>query len=238
MNATCPPEPDLVAFVKTFGLTFGLVAAALAWLLNRIVSWCVWEGRRFLDGYEMMKIIHADISDTQRVEANYADADKARQLIEHLKATLPADAPLAPYVAVDNRQFGFDDGAKEIRLLPLRIIEAVFKYYRASGGLAVQLLDFRSDVFRSLSRSRQEAVILDTYVFGASVGNLADTAKSQLVSGMRMHRRYAAVALVFGGTCVLAAVVLAVEIFPKLLTEISAAVEWARACDASPTKLY
>ena len=236
MNAGCLPAPELVAFVKTFGITFGLVAAALAWLLNRIVSWCVWQGQRFINRYELMKIIDADIGDTQKVEASYADAEKARRLIEHLKATLPADAPLAPYVAVDNKQFGFDDGAKEICLLPPRIIEAAFKYYRASGSLAVQLMDFRSDVFRVLSRERQEAVIVDTYALGASVRSLAETARAQLRSEMHTHVRYGATAIVLVVACAVATIYIAAPLLPRLLNNFGAAVEWARACDLSPTK--
>ena len=115
----CPPEPALVAFLKTFGITFGFVSAALAWLLNRFLSWCVWEGGRILERYELMKIIHTEIADTQEVEVSYADDKNAREIIGTLNRKLPSDAPLIPYVAVDDRQFAFDDGTKEVRLLPL-----------------------------------------------------------------------------------------------------------------------
>jgi hypothetical protein len=146
----CAQEPTLIAFVKTFGTTFGLLAAALAWLLNRFLAWCVWEGGRFLERYELMKAVHAEINDTQRGEEHYADVDQGREFIHRLKQAIPADAPLVPYVAVDQRQLAFDDGLKQIRLLPTDLIEAVVGYYSASGGLGRQLEDFRSETFRSI----------------------------------------------------------------------------------------
>lgn len=114
MDANCLTAPEIVAFIRTFGIAFGLGAAAFAWLLNRIVSWCVWMAQRDPERLELMKIIDADIGDTQRVEETYADVDAALHLIERLRVTLPRDAPLAPYVAVDSDQFGFEESAKEI----------------------------------------------------------------------------------------------------------------------------
>lgn len=226
----------LIAFVATFGTTLGLLAAALAWLLNRFLAWCVWEGGRFLERYELMKAIHAEINDTQRGEEHYADVARGREFINRLKQTIPPDAPLVPYVAVDERQLAFDDGLKQIRLLPLDLIEAVVGYYTASGGLARQLADFRSETFRSISRDRQEAVILDTYREGAVVMTLAQTARDWLEAEMSAYRGYAATTAALALAAVVGtAYVIAVPV-PRLVSEIDGAVEWARTCDLSVSK--
>ena len=236
MTDVCAHEPALVAFVKTFGTTFGLLAAAVAWLLNRFLAWCVWEGGRFLERYELMKAIHAEINDTQRGEEHYADVAQGREFIARLKQTVPPDAPLVPYVAVDERQLAFDDGLKQIRLLPLDLIEAVVGYYTASGGLARQLADFRSETFGSISRDRQEAVILDTYREGAVVKDLAQTARNRLEAEMSKYRGYLAVAIALALVGLVGvAYVLTVPV-PRLVSEIDAAVEWAQTCELTVSK--
>lgn len=97
-------------------------------------------------------------------------------------------------------------------------------------------MDFRSDAFRTLSRERQEAVILDTYKLGAEVRDLARAARVLLQTDIRIqgHRFCRTILILIA--CALAAAFVVVMVLPGLLNQISGAVEWARACNVLPTK--
>ena len=235
MIADCAPEPGLIAFVKTFGTTFGIVAAALAWLLNKFLGWCVWEGGRLIERYELMKAIRAEIGDNMRSEEYYADGAKGRAYVAELERMIPPDDPLVPYVAVDERNFVFEEVAKSARQLPFDVVESIIGYYSASRGFTRQLLDFRSDAFKAISRERQKAVLLDTFEEGARVQALAREAQNRiqlLINGYRALVIALIVAAAFGAWT--AADTLwrpGIE----FIAAISGAVEWASTCDVAPT---
>ena len=234
MTIDCMREPPVIAFAKTFGASIGILGAAAAWLLNRFFGWCVWFAGRRLERHEAMKAIRAEISDNLRSEIAYAGLEKGNAFIGELEADLTADAPLAPYVAVEERNVLFDDIAKSVPTLPSEVIESVIAYYSASAGLTRQLIDFRSESFRSISRARQRAVIKDTFAEGAKVCELGKAALARMDSEIQSYE-YAIVWAYASGLLGLVGLVFLLAVpLPLGAKAISAAVEWASTCDLAP----
>jgi hypothetical protein len=235
MAVDCALEPGLVAFVKAFGTTFALVAAAAAWLLNRFLGWCVWEAGRFIERFELMKAIRAEIADNLRSEEAYADAEGGERLIATLEQLVPPGGALAPYVAVDDRNVIFEETAKSLRLLPFGVIESVVAYYSASSGLTRQLLDFGSDAFKAIGPIRQKAVIVDAFKEGAEVVALGRVAQTRIEEKFAVYRAIVAAVAGAGLVVALAAAYGLARAAPPFVASISEAVGWASTCDLAPT---
>ncbi len=235
-DISCLREPGIVAFAKTFGASLGILGAAVAWLLNKLLGWFVWEGERLLERFEALKALRAEIADNLRSEKAYANPEVGRKFIASLKAKLASDAPLSPYVAVYEDDRVFEETAKSLRKLPLDVIDSVVSYYSASAGLTRQLVDFRSDAFLALSRERQEAVVADTYEEGKTVVELGEAALAKVRENLEEFRFgavWACAAALFGMALIAYA---AVAPFADAVHAISGAVEWASACDPSASK--
>jgi len=231
----CVPQPAVIAFVKEFGTTIGLIVAGLSWLVSRLLGWSVWTIVRFLERYEMMRAIHAEITDTQRYEDSYSGDDEGRKVLEELKLNLPGLEPLAPYVTVNERQMAIDGAFGPLRLLSSPVINAVVAYYGVDRSLSLQLQDYRSETFRSISRERQEAVILSAYKLGGIVKTRAREAITALDEEMKNYRAYLAL-LISAGICFLLLVTYIVAVpTPIFFGQVSEAVIWARSCEFPPT---
>jgi len=230
----CSHEPTLIAFGKFFGASASIVFAAIAWLTNKFLGWCVWETSRLLDRYELMKALRAEIRDNMRGERYYTSQQDAAALIERMERALPAEAPLMPYIAVDDRNLILDGEGRSLRKLPLATIETVVAYYTASVGLTRQLIDFREPAFAAIGRERQREVIFDTYREGAEVIRLGEAAIANLTSNVRKYWSAALAACVLVAIALIAGVWAAAHPTQTFVASVNAAVEWASTCDKTP----
>jgi hypothetical protein len=172
---------------KALGPTFAILAAALAWLVNRTLTWAVWSGERFVVRLEMMNALYSDIATNLESERAYSNVDDGRKFLARLAARLPDAAPLIPYVAVQEKNVVFNEASSDLRALPPDIVLAVVKYYNASAGLSRQLADFRSEAFLAIGRERQESVFIDAYRVGNEVCQLGEAALKQLKSRRQIY---------------------------------------------------
>jgi hypothetical protein len=238
MIPDCAHEPAIIALFKATGASLGVLAAALAWLLNNLLAWIVWQMGQWRRRHEIIKALHAEIESNSESEKNYADPVEADKLIVRLKSDLGPYKPLAPYVAIVDRNVVFEQVASSITALPARIIEKVVNYYNFTRGLTVQLADFRSDAYKSMSRERQESVIRQTYALGAEVAKAASAALDALRAEIQALKIGFALALVGLAITALVLVPAAIGLASRVMNDtVKPAVIWASACDLSPSNL-
>ena len=232
----CAHEPPLIALFKTPGASLGLLGAVLAWLLNNLLAWIVWQLGQLRRRHETIKALHAEIESNSESEKNYAALGEAEKLIARLKYDLGPYKSLTPYVAVVDRNVVFEQIAGSITVLPARVIGKVVSYYNLTNGLTAQLEDFRSEAYRTLSQARQETAIRGTYVLGADVARAAAAALEALSVELQALKIGFSLALALMAILGLVFIPAAIGFVGRFVNDaLKPAVEWASACDLSPS---
>jgi hypothetical protein len=235
MAIDCLREPGVIAFAKTFGASIGILGAALAWLLNNALRWLVWlisERRR---EYELIKGLSAEIASNAASEKNWSSPEVCKELIAKLSVDPGPRKPWAPYVAVVDANFVFDNIKDAINRLPAEVIAALVEYYNLTNGLTTQLADFRSEAYLKLSHDRQVKLIQQVYTLGAVVANASARAQAALAQRLRMLK-------VTYGLTMAVFTIAAAKIVPAAISasatfaeqSLTPAVEWASTCDLTP----
>ena len=233
MAIDCQHEPEVIAFAKTFGASIGILCAALAWLLNNAIRWLVWlisERRR---EYELIKGLTAEIASNAASETNWSNPEVCKELIAKLSVDPGPRKPWAPYVAVVNANFVFDNIKEAINRLPADVIAALVEYYNnLTAGLTAQLADFRSEAYAQLSHDRQVKLIQQVFTLGGIIAAASARAQAALAQRLRTLK------VIYGVTLAAAAA----TIGPSAIADgnafvehsLTPAVEWASTCDLAP----
>jgi len=237
--ADCAHVPEIIALFSIGGSTFwGLVAAAVAWIVKNIVGWIVWAIQRERDRYDLMKALLAEITSNSVTEALYLDITAASRLTDAIRRDVGPYQPLEPYVALVEKNAVFDNIVESITILPTKVIAAVVDYYNASAGLTKQLQDFREDAFRRLSQARQQQAIRNLFaLLGPAVDATSPRARTAISQRMGASR-------IIGGLGLAAGLLAAFVGVPLLCSAgsrvtalyITPAVEWASTCPSAPRK--
>jgi len=236
VNAACVQMQWDLEAAKALGPTLAILAAALAWLINKALTWSVWAADRFIIRLEMMNALYADIATNLESERAYANKEDGERFLQLLTANLPLEAPFVPYIAVEEKNLVFNEAGTDLRSLPPDIVLAVVKYYNASAGLSRQLADFRSDAYLKIGRRRQEGVFIDAYGVGRKVCELGDEALRQLASRRRFYDASRLAFLTAMGIAGFLVLAYAAVTLPHDSRWLSAAAEWASSCGAPPGK--
>jgi hypothetical protein len=241
MAIDCNVTPPLIALLKTIGPAVAIGGAILAWLLNKFLGWCVWTVERFLKRYEVMNALLAEIKSNSQAESIYyvaeteTEAPQATELIDRLRKHLGPDKPLVPYVATVPGNPVFDNVLASLSLLPARVVRPIINYYSASVSLTNQILDFRSETYLNLNRTRQEETIKDLWnVLGHETKTTALAAQSSLASAIFLYDALRYGFLLFGLAALVGVWIGLARPASDALASITSAVEWASSCPYAP----
>jgi len=118
VNAACVQMQWDLEAAKALGPTLAILAAALAWLINKALTWSVWAADRFIIRLEMMNALYADIATNLESERAYANKEDGERFLQLLTANLPLEAPFVPYIAVEEKNLVFNEAGTDLRSLP------------------------------------------------------------------------------------------------------------------------